>query len=367
MIPFSDPYASYLSHKEEIDLAIDRVLQSGIFVLGKEVEFFEQEFALFHGNNLDAVGVANGTDAVALCLLSLGLTAGDEVITSSHTAIATVAGIEQAGCSPVLADIDSTTRCICPKSIESRISEKTRAIMPVHIYGQPCDMFKILEIAKENNLSVIEDCSQAHGAEIGGKKIGTFGTLSVFSCYPTKNLGGIGDGGIILCTSHPLAEKLRSIRQYGWNENRESINIGLNSRLDELQASILRVKLKYLISDNEKRRQLADYYDIELKGLPLVLPNRPKNEIHAMHLYVIESDERDELLNYLRKQGIGASLHYQLPIHRHRAYSRRLRGCENLPITNKLYDKILTLPLYPEIEMETIEKIAASIIKYFSK
>ena len=200
----------------------------------------------------------------------------------SYTFVSTANAFVLRGARIVFVDIRPDTMNIDETKIESAITDKTKAIVPVHIYGQPCDMFKILEIAKENNLSVIEDCSQAHGAEIGGKKIGTFGTLSVFSCYPTKNLGGIGDGGIILCSSDPLAEKLRSIRQYGWNENRESINIGLNSRLDELQASILRVKLKYLISDNEKRRQLADYYDIKLKDLPLVLPNRPKNEIHAM-------------------------------------------------------------------------------------
>ena len=210
MIPFSDPSASYQAHKKDIDQAIARVHNSGWFVLGEEVEAFEQEFASFHGINYHAVGVANGTDAIALCLRSMGMGRNDEVITASHTAVATVAGIEQAGCIPVFADIDPVTRCIESRSIEKRISGKTRAIMPVHIYGQPCDMNAICKIAQANKVEVIEDCSQAHGAEINGQKVGTFGSLAAFSCYPTKNLGGTGDGGVILCKSPELEEKLES-------------------------------------------------------------------------------------------------------------------------------------------------------------
>ena len=194
MIPFGNPSASYQAHKSEIDQAIKRVLDSGWFVLGNEVDAFEKEFASFHGEDFHAVGVANGTDAIALCLRSLGLGIGDEIITSSHTAVATVAGIEQAGCTPVFADINPNTRCIAPKSIEERLGINTSAIMPVHIYGQPAEMPKIAEISKKHNLAVIEDCSQAHGAEIRGQKVGTFADISAFSCYPTKNLGGTGDG-----------------------------------------------------------------------------------------------------------------------------------------------------------------------------
>ena len=207
MIPFGDPSASYQAHKSEIDQAIKRVLDSGWYVLGREVDAFEKEFASFHGKDLHAVGVANGTDAISLCLRGLGLGIGDEVITPSHTAVATVAGIEQAGCTPVFADIDPNTRCIAPKSIEDKISSNTQAIMPVHIYGQPAEMPKILEIAQTHNLAVIEDCSQAHGAEINGQKVGTFADISAYSCYPTKNLGGTGDGGVILCRSKEFAEK----------------------------------------------------------------------------------------------------------------------------------------------------------------
>ena len=189
MIPFCDPSASYQAHKEEIDEAIQRVLSSGWFVLGKEVENFEKEFTAFHGEDFNAVGVANGTDAISLCIRGLGLENGDEVITTSHTAVATIAGIEQAGCTPVFADIDPITRCIDPKSVRERVGSSTRAIMPVHIYGQPAEMNTILEIAQTHNLAVIEDCSQAHGAEINGQKVGTFADISAFSCYPTKNLG----------------------------------------------------------------------------------------------------------------------------------------------------------------------------------
>ena len=262
MIPFSDPSASYQAHKREIDQAIKRVLDSGWYILGTEVHAFEKEFASFHGKDFHSVGVANGTDAIALCLRSLGLGNGDEVITPSHTAVATVAGIEQAGCTTVFADIDPVIRCIDPRSIEQRISNKTRAIMPVHIYGQPAEMHKILEIAQTHNLAVVEDCSQAHGAEIDGQKVGTFADISAYSCYPTKNLGGTGDGGVILCRSKKFTEKIKSLRQYGWNQERQSIFPGFNSRLDELQAAILRVKLQHLADDNIKRRAIGLRYNL---------------------------------------------------------------------------------------------------------
>ena len=300
MIPFGNPSASYKAHKIEVDEAIQRVLDSGWYVLGKQVNAFEEEFASFHGKNFHSVGVANGTDAIALCLRTLGLESGDEVITPSHTAVATIAGIEQAGCSPVFADIDPLSRCIDPRSIEERIGPKTRAIMPVHIYGQPAEMHKILEIGKTHQIEVIEDCSQAHGAEIKGQKMGTFGTLAAYSCYPTKNLGGTGDGGVILCKSQETAEQIKSLRQYGWNNQRESIITGFNSRLDEMQAAILRVKLKYLMEDNRKRRAIAVQYDDAFQDLPITLPHRPDGELHAMHLYVIECETRDSLLKYLR-------------------------------------------------------------------
>ena len=365
MIPFSDPSASYQAHKREIDEAIQRVLDSGWFVLGKEVENFETEFAAFHGENFHAFGAANGTDAIALCLRALGLGTGDEVITPSHTAVATVAGIEQAGCTPVFADIDPNTRCIDPNSVRERVGSSIRAIMPVHIYGQPAEMHRILEIAKAHNLALIEDCSQAHGAEIDGQKVGTFADISAYSCYPTKNLGGTGDGGVILCRSKELAEKIKSLRQYGWNEARESIIPGFNSRLDELQAAILRVKLQHLEDDNAKRRAIAFQYNAAFKELPLTLPSLSETELHAMHLYVIECDQRNELMDYLRSNQIGASLHYPLAVHQHTAYADRIRGGDNLPVTDQFYQRNLTLPMYPELSNDGVEHIISTIQDWF--
>jgi dTDP-4-amino-4,6-dideoxygalactose transaminase len=365
MIPFGDPSASYQVHKMEVDEAIQRVLDSGWYVLGKEVNAFEEEFASFHGANLHAVGVANGTDGIAVCLRSLGLGLGDEVITTSHTAVATIAGIEQAGCSPVFADINAVTRCIDPRSIEERVGPKTRAIMPVHIYGQPAEMHKILEIGKVHQLDVIEDCSQAHGAEINGQKVGTFANLSAFSCYPTKNLGGTGDGGVILCRSLELANKIKSLRQYGWNEHRESTIAGFNSRLDEMQAAILRVKLRHLSDDNEKRRLIAQRYNHAFQDLPVALPSQNTNELHAMHLYVIECEQRDELLKHLRSKGVGASLHYPLAVHKHAAYANRIRGGDNLPVTEQFYQKNLTIPLYPQLSEEKLQHVISSLTSWF--
>ena len=367
MIPFSDPSASYQAHKSEIDQAINRVLDSGWYVLGTEVDAFEKEFASFHGKDLHAVGVANGTDAIALCLRGLGLGIGDEVITPSHTAVATVAGIEQADCTPVFADIDPNTRCIGPKSIEERVGANTRAIMPVHIYGQPAEMKRILEFAKAHKLSVIEDCSQAHGAEIHGQKVGTFADISAFSCYPTKNLGGTGDGGMILCRSKEFAEKIKSFRQYGWNKDRECIIPGFNSRLDELQAAILRVKLQHLANDNAKRREIALRYNEAFKDFPITLPALFETELHAMHLYVIEYDRRNELMKFLRSNQIGASLHYPLAVHQHTAYAHRIRGGDNLPVTDLFYQKNLTLPMYPEISNDSVEHIISTVKKWFRK
>jgi dTDP-4-amino-4,6-dideoxygalactose transaminase len=309
--------------------------------------------------------VANGTDAIALCLRGLGLGIGDEIITPSHTAVATVAGIEQAGCTPVFADIDPVSRCIDPQSIEEIIVPKTRAIMPVHIYGQPAAMHKILEIGKANQLEVIEDCSQAHGAEINGQKVGTFANLSAFSCYPTKNLGGTGDGGVILCRSLELANKIKSLRQYGWNEHRESTITGFNSRLDEMQAAILRVKLRHLSDDNEKRRLIAQRYNHAFQDLPITLPYRNINELHAIHLYVIECERRDELLKHLRSKGVGASLHYPLAVHQHAAYANRIRGGDDLPVTEHFYQKNLTLPMFPQLSEDHVDHIITSVINWF--
>ena len=361
MIKISDPYASYLSNKNEINEAVKKVLNSGWYILGSEVENFEKEFASYHGENFYSVGVANGTDAIRLCLLALGLGKEDEIITPSHTAVATISAIESAGCKPVFADIDPISLCIDPKSIEKRITSKTKAIMPVHIFGQPAEMPKILEIASDNQIDVIEDCSQAHGAEINGQKVGTFGKFGAFSCYPTKNLGGTGDSGVILSRSKELTDKLKSLRQYGWNKERESINPGSNSRLDEIQAAILRVKLKYLNECNEKRRIIAKRYIQGLKNLPITLPSLRENELHAMHLFVIECEDRDNLFRFLRSKNIGAALHYSKPVHLQKAYAHRIEGSMDLTATENFYKKNLTLPIFPELSLESVNTIISNI------
>ena len=365
MIPFNDPLASYLSRKDEIDQTIRQVVESGWYALGKEVESFEKEFADFHGNEFSAVGLGNGTDAIALALMSLELGPGDEVITVAHTAVATIAAIEQAGCIPVFADIDPITRCICPNSIEARVSKATKAILPVHIYGQPCSMKAVLDLADKFDLSIIEDCAQAHAAEIDGEKVGTFGKLSAFSFYPTKNLGAIGDGGMIICKDEERVDHLKRLRQYGWDDNRQSLHQGVNSRLHELQAAILRVKLRYLGKDNQKRRELASLYDESLENLPLVIPARKEDQLHAMHLYVIECDNRQGLASHLRKKNISTGLHYPLPVHRHPAYEDRIRGSDDLPHTEAFYRRNLSLPLFPEMSEDSIRQIVSEIISWF--
>ena len=223
-----------------------------------------------------------------------------------------------------------------------------------------------MEIARSHGLEVIEDCSQAHGAEINGKKVGTFANLSAFSCYPTKNLGGIGDGAIILCRSKRDGEKIRSLRQYGWNQDRESVTQGFNSRLDELQAAILRVKLTHLEQDNRQRRKIANQYASSLEDLPVRLPYRTDGELHAMHLFVIECEKRDDLLSYLNESGVGASLHYALPVHRQKGYENRIRGCNDLIHTEAFYKRNLTLPMFPELSQDAIEQIVSCIREWFA-
>jgi dTDP-4-amino-4,6-dideoxygalactose transaminase len=226
-------------------------------------------------------------------------------------------------------------------------------------------MQKILEVANFHNLDVIEDCSQAHGAEIQGQKVGTFADISAYSCYPTKNLGGTGDGGVILCRSKEFAEKIKSLRQYGWNEDRESIIPGFNSRLDEMQAAILRVKLQHLADDNAKRRAIALRYNEGFKDLPITLPALGASELHAMHLYVIECDRRNELMEYLRSNQIGASLHYPLAVHQHTAYKNRINGWDNLPFTYRFYQRNLTLPMFPELSDEKVDRTVSIVTSFF--
>jgi dTDP-4-amino-4,6-dideoxygalactose transaminase len=361
MLLCADPKAQYLRYAEEIQGAISRVLNSGWYILGQEVASFEKEFSAFHGV-AHCVGVANGTDALAIALRACGVVSGDEIITVSHSAVATVAAIEQIGAVPVFCDIDPISHCLNHEFLSALITEKTKAIIPVHIYGHPANMPEICSIAKKHNIKVIEDCAQAHGAALDGKLVGTFGDIAAFSFYPTKNLGAIGDGGAVITNDENLYNQASYLRQYGWKERYISSLPGINSRLDEIQAAILKVKLPHLKADNEKRRHLAALYDRGLEQTPITTPKRANGVMHAMHLYVIELEERESLRQHLIANKIQAALHYPMAIHQQPAYGNRgIRGSSSLPVTEHFYSRLLSLPLYPELDPAQVTRVLDAI------
>jgi len=364
-IPVANPKAQFHSYEEQILEAIHSVLSKGWYILGEEVKNFEKEFVDFLGIQF-CVGVANGTDAIALALKAVGVAAGDEVITVSHSAVATVAAIEQIGAVPVFADIEATTRCIDPDKIYSMISRKTKAVVPVHIYGQPAPMDNILAIAHRHGLKVVEDCAQAHGAEINGRKVGAFGDAAAFSFYPTKNLGALGDGGAVVTSSSEIAEKVNWLRQYGWKERYISSIPGVNSRLDEVQAAILRVKLPHLAKDNVRRREIAERYRVAIDGVRIIPPAKVEETLHAMHLFVVECEKREFLHRFLEESGIGSALHYPQAIHQQPAYTGRIRGGDGLLCTENLYKRILSLPMYPELTDHQVEMICSALTRWSS-
>lgn len=361
-IPFADPKADYLAQKIEIDAAIQAALSNGFYILGPEVKAFEENFAKFVGLS-DCVSVNSGTDALILALKALGVAPGDEVITVSQTAVATVAAIELAGATPVLADIDPQSYTLNPSLLPSLISKKTKAIIPVHLYGHPADMPAIMAIARQYQIAVIEDCAQAHGAKINGQMVGSFGDIACFSFYPTKNLGAIGDGGAVLTNNLELGHKLRILREYGWEERYVSKIAGMNSRLDEVQAAILNVKLVDLAAKNQRRREIAAIYQENLANSGLILPLAKPGIKHVYHLYVVQSSDRERLREELRKEGIGSGIHYPLAVHQQAAYRNRLRGCDALPVTENLVPKILSLPMYPQLTDEQVHYVCKAVLK----
>ncbi|MBI1878567.1 MAG: DegT/DnrJ/EryC1/StrS family aminotransferase [Chloroflexi bacterium] len=361
MIPFVDLAEQYHALQAEIEAAITRVLASGWYILGKETRAFEAEFAAYIGVTY-GVGVASGTDALALALRAVGVEPGDEAITVSHTAVATIAAIEQAGARPVFVDIDPVTFTLDPAQLERAVSARTRAIVPVHLYGHPADLEPILAIARRYGLAVVEDCAQAHGASYQGQRVGSFGDAAAFSFYPTKNLGAVGDGGIVVTNRAEVAEQLQLLRQYGWARRYISQIRGYNSRLDELQAAILRVKLSYLETWNERRRELAGHYTTRLASRGLVLPRVVGPVKHGYHLYVVRAPDREELLAYLRAQGIGVQVHYPTPVHLQPAYADLGFGPGSLPETERAATEILSLPLYPEMSEAALEQIIQAIL-----
>jgi dTDP-4-amino-4,6-dideoxygalactose transaminase len=364
MVLCANPKEQYQSYRDEINSAIQRVLDSGWYVLGEEVNQFEREFSKFN-NVSHTVGVGSGTEALHIALRALDIGQDDEVITTAHTAVATATAIDLVGAKPVFVDIEPDFFTIDPDLIEDAITSKTKAIIPVHIYGQPCDMDAIMGIAKKHDLQVIEDCAQAHGAIYKDKRVGTMGNIGCFSFYPTKNLGAIGDGGALITNNQHLAQRIKLLREYGWKERYISSEEGWNSRLDELQAAILRVKLKKLDADNARRYEHACGYNNALKDLPLVLPGIRTDVFHVYHLYVVKTDNRDQLINYMQDHGINATIQYPVPIHRQKYY-QQISGDVSLPVTEQAATEILSLPIYPELVAAKKIDITSTMNRYFN-
>jgi dTDP-4-amino-4,6-dideoxygalactose transaminase len=372
----ADPKAGYLAHKAEIDAAVARVLDTGWYILGQEVAAFEKEFAAFAGQ-AHGVGVANGTDALEIALRGLGVGPGDGVLTVSHTAVATVASIDLVGATPVLGDIEPAYYTLDPKALDAALAgdmkggegskPKIKAVIVVHLYGQPADMTALAAAAKRHGIAVIEDCAQAHGATLDGKHVGAFGDAAAFSLYPTKNLGAFGDGGIVTTNDAALAEKIHALREYGWRQRYISDLKGMNTRLDELHAAMLRVRLKYLAADNARRNAIADAYDRGLTGL-CPLPARRTGTNHVFHQYVIRVPNRAAMQEKLRDLGIGTNVHYPVPVHLQPAYRNRIwLAGGSLPATEKAALEVLSLPMFPQLTDDQVSEVIAAVKQVLAK
>ena len=365
MIPFVDLKAQYDSIKEEIDEAIQSVLNNTSFIMGEELKKFEEEFAQFCDVKY-AIGVANGSDALILALRACGIGEGDEVITVPHTFIATTEAISNVGGKVVFVDIDPKTYTIDITKIEEKINERTKAIIPVHLYGQPADMDAIMKLAKKYNLKVIEDAAQAHGAEYKREKVGSMGDVGCFSFYPGKNLGAYGDAGAVVANNEEIAEKVRLLRNHGRITKKYEHEIeGYSSRLDNLQAAILRVKLRYLNKWNEGRRENAKKYSELLSNVDgVITPYEADYAKHVYHLYVVRTENRDKLREELKSKGIATGIHYPIPLHLQPAYSYLGYKEGDFPITEKASQEILSLPMFAELGDEQIERISNLISLY---
>lgn len=365
-IPLVDLNAQYEFLKPEIQEAVNGVIEKSAFILGENVKQFEEEFANFCDTKF-CIGVGNGTDALHLALLSCGIKKGDEVITTPHTFIATCEAITMTGAKIVFADINKDTFNIDPKEIEKKINKNTRAILAVHLYGCPCDMESILELSKKYNLRIIEDACQAHGAEYKKKRVGSFGDVAAFSFFPGKNLGAYGDGGAVVTNNNQIAMKARILRDHGRTTKYEHEMEGFNSRLDALQAAILKVKLKYLNNWNEKRRQHAQKYNLLLKEIDkITFPKYPKEVESVFHLYVIMTKDRDSLRKYLDEKGVSSGIHYPIPLHLQKAYEYLKLPKGSFPATEEIALRILSLPMYPELTDEQIEYVCQNIRQFYN-
>jgi hypothetical protein len=367
LIPQANPGAGYRALQPEIDAAVARVLESGWYILGNEVRAFEAEFAAWLGAAA-AVGCGNGTDALVLALRALDVGPGSTVVTVSHTAVATVAAIEMAGATPLLIDIDPVHYTLDPDELAAVLDQPppglppVRAVIAVHLYGQAAALDAIAAICRRHGVALIEDCAQAHGATLHGRRLGTIGDLGTFSFYPTKNLGALGDGGAVVAPDAELAARVAALRQYGWRTHYISDEVGVNSRLDELQAAVLRVKLARLDAQTARRRAIADAYDAALAGTALVPPARRPDAAHVFHLYVVRAPQRDSVQARLRAAGVGTGIHYPSPVHVQPAYRGRVAlgpsGCRH---TETVAREVLSLPLYPELTDAQVATVCAAL------
>jgi dTDP-4-amino-4,6-dideoxygalactose transaminase len=366
MIPHVELKTQYLEIEAEVRAAIDEVLESAWYILGKQGQAFEDEFAAYLGA-ARCVGVGSGTEAIHLALLAVGVRPGDEVITVANTCVPTVSAIAFTGARIVLADIDADTMTMSPTSLKMAITARTKAIVPVHLYGHPCDMDAILAVAERRGIPVVEDCAQAHGALYKGRPCGVFGAAAAFSFYPTKNLGAYGDAGAVATNDPALAERVKKLRNYG-EETRYHHSIkGFNSRLDEMQAAILRVKLKHLDRWNDARRARAARYSGLLADTPLRLPAEQSWARHNYHLYAVRSAQRDALAAWLREHAIGALMHYPIPVHLQEGYRDLGYSEGDFPESERACREELSLPLYPELSFEALEQVATTVCAFFQR
>ncbi|MGZ4162923.1 MAG: DegT/DnrJ/EryC1/StrS family aminotransferase [Tumebacillaceae bacterium] len=364
-VPLLDLKAQYQTIREEIRQAIDDVLESGNYIMGPAVKSFEEAVATYCGVK-HAIGVANGTDALLLTLDALGVGAGDEVITTPFTFFASAEVVSQLGATPVFVDIEPDTYNFDIAKLEAAITDKTKAIIPVHIFGQPVDMDELMAIANKHGIYVIEDACQAIGSTYKGQTIGSLGVAGCFSFFPTKNLGGYGDGGIIVTNDDELARKLRILRVHGSSPKYYHSMIGYNSRLDALQAATLQVKLKYIDEWNQKRREKASYYNEVLKELPIQLPFVKADREAVYHLYIIQTEYRDELMAYLGDNGISSGVYYPVPLHLQSVYAELPYGEGSMPISEKTALGTMALPLYPELTQDDQDYVISVVREFFA-
>ena len=360
MIPFLDLKTQYRSIKDEIHRAIESVLESGQYVLGDEVVAFESEFARYCGAD-DGVAVNSGTSALHLALLAAGIGPGDEVITVPFTFVATVAAICYTGAHPVFVDIDPRTFTMDPRQIEAAVTPRTKAILPVHLYGQPADMDPILTVGRRHGLVVIEDAAQAHGAEYKGRRVGGIGDLGCFSFYPGKNLGAYGEGGIVVTNNGKYSEQVRVLRDWGQTRKYHHVRRGYNYRMEGLQGAILRVKLRHLERWTEGRRRVATIYDALLADSPVEAPHAMADARHVYHIYAVRSGERDDLQRSLQAHGVQTGIHYPIPVHLQEGYRDLGYVAGQFPHTERAAREVLSLPMYPELSNVQIEEVVAAV------